>query len=290
MTKYELAYLDGNFSNIENVDILQIHALHYASSVFEGIRVYSGRAFMLDAHVDRLLRSAEIIGLNPGFDRNHCRSVLEKTIALSRLGDAYLRPVIFQGGPDLGVHAPNNTTHFGVLIWDWPAVFGDASAQQGISLTSRVPYRRPPEVSFPSQAKSSAGYLIGGINRRHAVKAGFDDALMLTHDGLVAEATGANIFAIRNGKVITPRPNGFLNGITRQVVIANLPGDLDFEECDLEFGTLLAAEEIFLAGTAYEIMPVRQVDDVIFAPGPQTQRIAAIYRSLTIPTPVFSGN
>lgn len=283
MSKYSIAYLDGAFVSADDATILQTHALHYATAVFEGIRVYDGHAFLLEAHVERLLRSARLIGLEPALSEDGYIAILKETIARSGLSNAYLRPVIYQGGPDLGVYAPNNKVSFGVLIWDWPAVFGAEGVSRGIAITTKVPYQRPSPACFPSEAKSSAGYLIGGINRREAAKAGFDDALMLTYDGFVAEASGANIFAVYEGKVVTPKPIGILNGITRQTVIQNLPADFSIDEIDLELSTLLKADEVFLTGTAYEIMPVRQIDDATFVPGPLTARMAEIYRSLTNP-------
>ena len=285
MTDCASAFLDGDFIDTKEAGILQVHALHYASSVFEGVRAYNGRAFMLGAHVSRLLRSAEIVGLRCDLDEARCTETIEETIARSGLKDSYIRPLIFNGGPDLGVFAPTNSTRFGVLVWDWSNLFGDAGTREGISLTTRVPYRRPPESCFPSEAKASAGYLAGCINRHHAATAGFDDALMLTHDGFVAEASGANIFALWAGTLLTPRPKGILNGITRQVVINHLPPDLCFEERDIDPATLKNADEVFLTGTAYEIMPVRRIDDVAFAPGPLTRRIAENYRSLTSSPP-----
>lgn len=285
MTDCASAFLDGVFVDARDAGILQVHALHYASSVFEGIRAYNGRAFLLGAHVNRLLHSAEIIGLRCDLDEAQCTEIIEEMIARSGLKDSYIRPLIFKGGPDLGVFAPTNSTRFGVLVWDWPNLFGDAGTREGISLTTHVPYRRPPESCFPSEAKASAGYLIGCINRNQAVTAGFDDALMLTHDGFVAEASGANIFALCADRLLTPRPKGILNGITRQVVINHLPPDLCFEERDIDPATLKNADEVFLTGTAYEIMPVRRIDDVAFTLGPLTRRIAETYRSLTSSTP-----
>ncbi|MEP2781132.1 MAG: aminotransferase class IV [Pseudoruegeria sp.] len=276
-----IAYLDGNFITPDQASILSVHALHYASAVFEGIRIYDGQAFMLTAHVERLLQSAEIIGLKPNLTLASCTSILTETIERSGLRNAYLRPIIFQGGPNLGVYAPDNVTRFGALIWEWPSVFGEQRAQTGISLTTDVPYRRAPELCFPSQAKSSAGYMVSGINRRKAELAGFDDALMLTHAGLIAEASGANIFMVHNGELLTPEPHGILNGITRQVVMANLPDGLICRECPLDPSDILEAEEVFLTGTAYEVIPVRQIDNTLFQVGPRTQQIMDIYRSLT---------
>jgi len=278
---YALAFLDDRFTNPDEADILTVHALHYATAVFEGIRVYDGRAFKLAEHVERLLRSALVIGLQPDIDAGRCAVVLEEMIMRSGLRNAYLRPVMFQGGVDLGVHAPSNKTRFGALIWDWPTVFGVSAMQKGIALTTQVPYRRPPPSCFPTEAKSSAGYLTGAVNRRHAAEAGFDDALMLTHDGFVAEASGANIFAFHSGALLTPRPSGILDGITRQTVMAHLPEGLTCRECDLDLSTLLEADEVFLTGTAYEIMPVRAIDGTRFQPGPQTRLIADIYQTLT---------
>lgn len=278
---YSLAHLDGHFSDPNAVKILQTHALHYATSVFEGIRVYNGNIFLLEQHINRLFNSAKIIGLSPSLSTNECADVLIDLVTRSGLSNAYLRPIFFLGGDDLGVFAPNNITRFGALIWEWPSIFGESSNKVGISLSTQVPYRRPPDICMPSEAKSSAGYLVGNINRRQAVANGYDDALMLTYEGHIAEASGANVFMVKNGRLLTPPPKGILNGITRQVVLSNLPKGLFCKETNISYADFLTADEIFLTGTAYEVMPVRNVDNVKFKPGAVTEAISKIYTTLT---------
>jgi len=277
----EIAYLDGSFADTKNIGFLRTHALHYGTSVFEGIRVYDARPFQLEAHMERMMRSAEIIRLIAPLSKAETIDINLELIRRSGLGNCYLRPVMFRSGPDLGVYAPENPVSFGVLIWDWPAIFGAEAARRGIALTSRVPYRRPPPAGFPSEAKSSASYLIGAINRQVAAEAGYDDSLILTHDGFVGEASGANLFVVQDGVVRTPPPEGFLDGLTRQTVIGQLLDGRRLEVTRLTLDDVYAADEVFLTGTAYEIMPVRRIDDRDFTPGPVTLRIAEAFRDLT---------
>lgn len=276
-----LAYQDGRFVEHGSASLLWTHALHYATSVFEGVRVYGGAPFLLREHIQRLYRSCELVGLDFRMPVTECIDLCREIIVLSKLDDAYLRPVVYNAGPDLGVHAPANDTRLGLLIWEWPAVFGDNASQRGLALSSDVPWRRPSPESFPVQAKASAGYLLGSINRRAAEKAGFDDALVLTHDGMVAEATGANIFIVRNGRVATPPAISFLDGLTRRTVIDLLDGVAPLDVVPLTLADLNQADEIFLTGTAYEVMPVSRLDSRILPCGPLTTGLRDRYLQLT---------
>jgi branched-chain amino acid aminotransferase len=279
--KSGLAYQDGRFIEHGSANLLWTHALHYATSVFEGVRIYGGAPFLLREHIQRLYRSCELVGLDFHMPVTECIDLCREIIVRSQLDDAYLRPVVYNAGPDLGVHAPANDTRLGLLIWEWPAVFGDNASRRGLALSSDVPWRRPSPQSFPVQAKASAGYLLGSINRRAAEKAGFDDALVLTHDGMVAEATGANIFIVRDGRVATPPATSFLDGLTRRTVIDLLDGIAPLDVVPLTLADLNQADEIFLTGTAYEVMPVSRLDSRTLPCGPLTAGLRDRYLQLT---------
>ncbi|WP_417766955.1 aminotransferase class IV [Stappia sp.] len=284
--KTGLAYQDGRFIEHGSANLLWTHALHYATSVFEGIRVYGGAPFLLSEHIQRLYRSCELVGLDFHMPIDECIGLCREIILRSNLEEAYLRPVVYNAGPDLGVHAPANDTRLGLLIWEWPSVFGGDASRRGLALSSDVPWRRPAPQSFPVQAKASAGYLLGSINRRIAEKAGFDDALVLTHDGMVAEATGANIFIVRNGRVATPPATSFLDGLTRRTVIGLLDGVAPLDVIPLTLADLHQADEIFLTGTAYEVMPVGRLDSRTLPCGPLTTDLRDRYLHLTRSTSI----
>ncbi len=273
-------YYQGVYAEAEKYPFLLAHALHYATSVFEGIRVYNGAPFLLEEHLSRLITSCELIGIDCPATVQELSKICYNLIDKTGVQNAYLRPVVFKGGPDLGVYAPKNTIELSVIIWEWPSVFGAAAVSKGISLTSDIPYRRPPPTCFPTQAKSSAAYLIGAINRQKAENDGFNDALLFTHAGMVAEATGANIFLVNGNTVTTPPANDFLNGLTRQTVIGLLASG-QVEEREITLDDVKSADEVFLTGTAYEVIGVSKIDDCEKSVGQFTSNIRNAYLKLT---------
>ena len=243
------------------------HGLHYGSSVFEGERMYGGEIFKLTAHSERLKRSAELLDFEIPYSVAEIDAACKETCARNGLIDCYIRPVAYLGPEQLSVTAKNSKVHLAVAAWEWPSYFDPEVKKKGIAL-EWAKWRRPDPATAPSTAKAAGLYMICTMSKTAAEKRGFADALMLDWRGYVAEATGANVFFVRNGVLHTPRVDHILNGITRQTVIEMaqargievivrdiLPEELgDFSEC-------------FLTGSAAEVTPVGQVGDYRFTPG-----------------------
>ncbi|RSB44148.1 MULTISPECIES: branched-chain amino acid aminotransferase [Brevundimonas] len=243
------------------------HGLHYGSSVFEGERMYGGEIFKLTAHSERLKRSAELLDFEIPYSVAEIDAACKETCARNGLIDCYIRPVAYLGPEQLSVTAKNSKVHLAIAAWEWPSYFDPEVKKKGIAL-EWAKWRRPDPATAPSTAKAAGLYMICTMSKTAAEKRGFADALMLDWRGYVAEATGANVFFVRNGALHTPRVDHILNGITRQTVIEMaqargievivrdiLPEELgDFSEC-------------FLTGSAAEVTPVGQVGDYRFTPG-----------------------
>ena len=243
------------------------HGLHYGSSVFEGERMYGGEIFKLTAHSQRLKRSAELLDFDIPYSVAEIDAACKETCARNGLIDCYIRPVAYLGPEQLSVTAKNSKVHLAVAAWEWPSYFDPEVKKKGIAL-EWAKWRRPDPATAPSTAKAAGLYMICTMSKTAAEKRGFADALMLDWRGYVAEATGANVFFVRNGVLHTPRVDHILNGITRQTVIEMaqargievivrdiLPEELaDFSEC-------------FLTGSAAEVTPVSEIGDYRFTPG-----------------------
>lgn len=249
------------------------HGLHYASSVFEGIRVYGGTPFRLTAHHRRLRDSAGHLGFALPYPVTVLDDAARQIIEVNRLDDGYLRPVAWCGSETMNLGGADNQVHVAIAGWPWPHVFGAGAAATGIRLATSA-WRRPSPDCAPVAAKTAAHYPVSGLARRAAEQAGYDDALLLTHTGHLAEATGANLMLVIDGVVHTPICDGFLDGITRQEAIrlARRAG-LTVVERHIPPADLDRAAEVFLTGTAYEIQPVSAVDHRTFPIGPVTRTI-----------------
>ncbi len=256
------------------------HGLHYGSAVFEGERAYAGNIFKLDAHTDRLIESGRILGFEIPFTKAQINQACIDVMKANNLTDAYLRPLAWRGSEQLAVSAQLTKIHLMVACWEWPNLFG-ADRLKGVRL-GLADWRRPHPQTAPTASKAAGLYMIGTLSKHKAEAEGFNDALMLTWDGYVGEATGANIFFVIDGKLHTPTPDCFLDGITRRTVIA-LAKARGFEviERHIPFEDLAKAKEAFLTGTAAEITPVRQIgQDLHFAPSTITETLLADYEAL----------
>ena len=243
------------------------HGLHYASSVFEGERAYGGKIFKLQEHTDRLFFSAKELGFEIPYTPDEINKACEDTLEKQGLTDAYIRPVAWRGSEMMGVSAQHNTINVAIAVWEWPSYFAPEERIKGIRLDNAI-YRRPDPATIPCFAKAAGLYMICTLSKHAAEERGYADALMLDYRGRVAEATGANVFFVKDGVIHTPEPDCFLNGITRQTVVdlakqrqievierAIMPEELDgFEEC-------------FLTGTAAEVTPVSEIGEHRFTPG-----------------------
>jgi len=256
------------------------HGLHYASSVFEGERAYGGKIFKSLEHTRRLFRSAEILGMEIPFSVETIESAKAALVAENGVVNGYVRPVAWRGSEQMGVAAPATKTHIAIACWEWPTYFGAEKAQNGISLKTSV-WRKPAADTAPVHAKAAGLYMIGTMSKHAVEKDGFDDALMLDYRGRVAEATGANLFAVRDGALYTPIPDCFLNGITRQTVIALAQHfGIPVHETIIMPEDLPSFSEIFVTGTAAELTAVGRIDDLRYSVGPVTKKIQAAYADL----------
>lgn len=256
------------------------HGLHYASAVFEGERAYGGKIFALREHTERLIASARILGFDLPWDADAIDAACRATLARNGLEDAYLRPIAWRGAEEMGVAARATRPHLAIAAWAWGDYFGAAGRAQGVRL-AMAPWRRPSPETAPTEAKATGLYMIGTLSKHAAMDQGFDDALMLDWKGDVAEATGANIFLVIDGALHTPTPIGFLDGITRRAVmrLARARG-IAVVERRIEAAELARATEAFLAGTAAEVTPVREIAGRTLAPGAITGAMMADFAAL----------
>ena len=243
------------------------HGLHYASAVFEGERAYGGEIFKLTEHTERLHESARILGFTIPYSvaeiDEACRQLLRK----QGFQDAYVRPIAWRGSESLGVSAPDNRINLAIAIWQWPSYFDPAQKLKGIRL-DMADYRRPDPLTAPSKAKASGLYMICTISKHAAEAKGYADALMLDWRGQVAEATGANVFFVKNGEIHTPTPDCFLAGITRRTVIDLIRRrGYRLHERAIMPEEMAGFEECFLTGTAAEVTPVSEIGHYRFTVG-----------------------
>ena len=255
------------------------HGLHYASAVFEGERAYGGHIFKLRAHTDRLINSGRLLGFEIPFSADAIDAACKAVLAANHLTDAYVRPLAWRGTEQLAVSAQQTKIHLAIACWQWPNLFG-ADRMAGVTL-GMAEWRRPHPQTAPTASKAAGLYMIGTLSKHAAEAAGFNDALMLTWDGFVAEATGANIFLVIDGKLHTPAPDCFLDGITRRTVIALANARrIEVIERHINLEEIAQATEVFLAGTAAEVTPVRRIGRQDFAPGKITETLLADYEAL----------
>jgi branched-chain amino acid aminotransferase len=274
-------WLDGEFVPWREAKVhVLTHALHYASSVFEGARMYNGNIYALEEHCARLRRSGEILDFEIPYSTEQLMQACNDTAAKNGLTDCYLRPVSWRGPEAIGVSAPGTKIHTAIAAWHWPSYFPPEQRMKGIRLT-RAKYSRPAPNTAPTQAKAAGLYMICTISKHLAEKDGYADAMMLDYRGNVAEATGANIFFVRDGALHTPTPDCFLNGITRQTVIklAKKRG-VEVIERHIQPEELSTFNQCFLTGTAAELTPVSEIAEHTFKPGSLTFDLMEEYSQL----------
>lgn len=257
------------------------HGLHYASSVFEGERCYSGNIFKSTEHSARLIRSAELIDMPMTMNVEQLNAAKEEILAANNLKDAYIRPVAWRGSEQMGISAQATQTHVAIACWVWPSYFSPEMREKGISLETSQKWRTAMPETEPVASKCACMYTTRTMAKHAAEHRGFNDALLLDYMGRVAEATGANIFVIKDGAIKTPIADCFLNGLTRQTVI-QLAKDLNLpvEEARISPEELKKADEVFLTGTAAEVTAVGKIDDVEYKVGPVTRQLRDAYESL----------
>ncbi|MDF1733283.1 MULTISPECIES: branched-chain amino acid aminotransferase [unclassified Minwuia] len=273
-----LIWYNGEMVQWRDADVhVLTHGLHYASSVFEGERVYGGEIFKLTEHTERLVRSAALLDFEIPYSVAEIDAACRKVVTDNKIVDGYVRPVAWRGSEMMGVSAQANRINLAIAVWEWPSYFSPEERLQGIRLQISK-WRRPDPATAPVESKAAGLYMICTLSKHAAEKEGYADALMLDWRGQVAEATGANIFFTRNGKIYTPTPDCFLDGITRRTVIA-LAKERGYEVIERRImpEEMADFEECFLTGTAAEVTPVREIGPYAFTPGGICEALIADY-------------
>jgi branched-chain amino acid aminotransferase len=262
------------------------HGLHYASAVFEGMRAYDGEIFKLTEHNRRLHRSAELLDFKIPYSVAELDKAARETVRANKLTEAYVRPIAWRGSEQMGVSAQQTKTNVAIAAWDWGSYFDPAARAKGLRLKF-ADYRRPDPRTAPTESKATGLYMICTIEKHKAEREGYNDALMLDWRGRIAEATGANIFFVKDGVLHTPTPDCFLDGITRRSVIA-LAKDrgLTVIERAIMPEELSEFSEVFICGTAAEVTPVSEIGQYKFKVGDITRALMADYTALTHPAKI----
>ncbi|NBQ50952.1 MAG: branched-chain amino acid aminotransferase [Marivivens sp.] len=274
-------WMDGQLVDWRDANVhILTHALHYASSVFEGERAYNGKIFKSVEHSERLLKSGEMLDMPIPYTVEEIEAAKKAVLDANGLTDAYIRVVAWRGaGEDMGVASARNPVRMAVAAWTWGAYYGDAK-MKGAKLDI-AKWKRPSPETIPTAAKAAGLYMICTMSKHAAEAKGCSDALFLDYRSYVAEATGANIFFVKDGEVHTPIPDAILNGITRQTVIGMLRDKgINVIERRIQLEELADFEQCWLTGTAAEVTPVGQIGDYTFEVGDITRSIAEDYEAL----------
>ena len=274
-------WLDGDFVDWRDANVhVLTHAMHYASSVFEGERAYNGKIFKSFEHSERFKKSANLIDFEIPYTVEEIEKAKYQSLQENGLTDAYVRAFAWRGaGEDMGVASSRNPVRVAVAVWSWGNYYGDAKFK-GAKLDI-AKWRRPDPATAPSQAKAAGLYMIATMSKHAAEDKGCSDAMMFDYRGYVAEATGANMFFVKDGVVHTPTPDAFLNGITRQTVINLLKEKgISVIERHIMPDELESFEQCWLTGTAAEVTPVGQIGDYNFEVGALTREISDSYDKL----------
>ena len=243
------------------------HGLHYGSSIFEGERAYGGTIFKSREHSLRLHKSAEIMDFTIPYSVEQLDAAKAKVVELNGGGDQYVRPVAWRGSEMMAVSAQHSKIHVAIATWAWPSMFDPETKMKGIKLDI-ADYRRPDPACAPVHAKAAGLYMICTISKHRAEKKGYADAMMLDWQGRVAECTGANIFFTRDGAIHTPIADCFLNGLTRQTVIAIAKQQgMEVIESRIMPDELPSYNECFIVGSAAEVTPISEIGPYKFRPG-----------------------
>ncbi len=261
-------WMNGEFVNWADAKVhVLTHGLHYASAVFEGERAYGGEIFKLTEHTERLHESARILGFRIPYTVEKIDEACRELLKMQGMRDAYVRPIAWRGSEMMGVSAQQNKINLAIAIWQWPSYFDPEQRLKGIRL-DMAEYRRPDPKTAPAKSKAAGLYMICTLSKHAAEAKGYADALMLDWRGRVAEATGANVFFVKDGVIHTPTPDCFLDGITRRTVIA-LAKERGYPlvERAIEPEEMAEFEQCFLTGTAAEVTPVSEIGPYRFEVG-----------------------
>lgn len=284
MNTADLIWMNGEFVAWEDAKVhVLTHAMHYGTGVFEGIRCYEtdqGPAiFRHTEHLDRLRRSAELYHMDMPYSRDELREVTHELIARNGLRSCYIRPVVYRGYGPMGLDPLANPVECFIAVWEWGAYLGEEGKANGVRAKTSSWRRISPESLMP-QAKACGQYLNSVLAKIEVSKSGYDEAILLDHKGVVCEGTGENIFVVRDGEIATPPFSAsILDGINRRSII-EIARDLGYRvvERDVAREELPLADEVFLSGTAAELTPVREIDDIeIGPPGEITRQVQKVF-------------
>lgn len=272
-------WMDGELGNWRDAKVHVLsHGLHYASSVFEGERVYGRVIYKLTEHTERLIKSAQVLGFEIPYSVEEIDAACNAVVAANNIVDGYVRPVAWRGSEMMGVSAQANTIHLGIAAWEWPAYFSPEARMAGLKMRI-ADWARPDPRTAPVVSKAAGLYMICTMSKHQAEAEGYHDALMLDWRGYVAEATGANIFFLMDdGKLHTPTPDCFLDGITRRTAI-ELAKQNGYEVVERHIlpEEMAKASEAFLTGTAVEITPIASIGEFSFTPGKACETLMKAY-------------
>jgi branched-chain amino acid aminotransferase len=286
ITKSEKIWMDGQLVDWDKANIhILTHALHYGYGVFEGIRAYGtsrGPAvFRLTDHIERLFRSAKIMMIDVPFSPEQLIDATKETVRVNGLDSCYIRPIIFTGYGEMGLNPLPCPVNVSIAVWPWGLYLGEEALKTGVRMMISSWQRHDPN-AIPPAAKATGMYINSSLAKVQAIKAGYDEAILLSPQGYVSECTGENIFVVRNGVITTPPVSaGALEGVTQNSVMT-IARDLGIE---VQTGNILrsdlyTADEAFLSGTAAEIVPIASVDDrEIGATGPITMKILETFQA-----------
>ena len=278
-------WMDGKLVEWSDAKVhVLTHTLHYGTGVFEGVRAYEtsgGPAiFRLEDHTNRLFESARLIGMKIPYNSKELNDAQSKVVKINNLKNAYIRPMCFYGSEGMGLRADNLKVHAIIAAWDWGSYLGDDKILNGIKVKV-TDFPKRSEKSMLHKAKASGNYLYSMLALKDALNSGFDEALILDVDDNVNEGSGENFFMIANNTIHTPKDATVLNGITRQTVM-KIARDLNYnvEETNISVDDVKSSDEAFFTGTAAEVTPIIQVDNVKIndgKPGEITKKIQKIY-------------
>ena len=242
-----------------NTHILN-HGLHYASSVFEGIRVYNGKIFKLHEHNQRLHRSAELLGFKIPYSVQELDDATEEIVKTQKIQNGYIRSIAWRGSEQMAILTTHSKIHVAIACWQWPSYYSDAKKLAGLRLCL-AEWQKPSPQTAPTASKAAGLYMIATLSKNKANEDGYDDALMLDWRGYIAEGTGANIFLKIGGELHTPIADCFLNGITRQTIIS-LAKEMGVKVIERRIlpTELEHTEEVFFTGSAAEVTPIKSIN------------------------------
>jgi branched-chain amino acid aminotransferase len=276
--------MNGNLVDWDKAQVhVLTHTLHYGTGVFEGIRAYESAdgpaVFRLTEHIERLFRSAKILGMEIPYSVEEIVQATKDTVRSTGLQGCYIRPIAYYGYGEMGLNTLPCTVDVAIACWPWGAYLGEEALTKGVRMKISS-WKRLDHNMLPPAAKTVANYANSSLAKVEALRAGYDEAILLNNEGLVSECTGENLFVVRNGTVITPPLSaGALEGITQDSVITILE-DMGYkvEKGNIARSDLYIAEEIFCVGTAAEVSAINSVDDrLVPCPGPITLKVADTY-------------